>query len=76
MPSNLPPGCSSPDGAIDHALETALDTLNANTETPEIADALNSLLPAITAIWNAAYEAGRRDGDMEAAQRLDGRAAP
>lgn len=27
MASNLPPGCSSPDGGIDHALETKLEEL-------------------------------------------------
>lgn len=47
MPSNLPPGCTSADGGIDHAMEAALDDLCQAVETVEGARALQALAPII-----------------------------
>lgn len=44
MASNLPPGCSSADGGIDHVLETQLETLCDMITTVEMADELIQLV--------------------------------
>lgn len=45
--SNLPPGCTSDDGGIDHALETACEDLCMEIETPEEAQFLRAALRSL-----------------------------
>lgn len=70
MSSNLPPGCSSPDGGIDHAMEKALDDLCNDIERPEEAYALRAVLPAIRDHMKNSYDAGAMEGRIEAEQLL------
>lgn len=47
MSDRLSPGCTSTDGGLDHGLETACDELCDDIETPEEAQALRAMLPAL-----------------------------
>lgn len=67
---NLPPGCSSADGGIDHALEASLEDLCDDVTDSSEADALRKLLPAVREILKGA----RDDGRFEAVS-LDARAS-
>jgi hypothetical protein len=71
MSSNLPPGCNSADGGIDHAMEAALDDLCMAIETVEQAQALQALLPAVKIMLYTTYSIGHEEGKMEAAQAYD-----
>ena len=48
--SNLPPGCTSDDGGINHAMESALETLCDNIDTVECAKALAIMAPIIQSL--------------------------
>ena len=64
--SNLPPGCSSPDGGIDHEYESALEAFAELAETPERLKVAAAVMPAV---WDAladAFAEGRADGRDEA----------
>lgn len=50
MSSNLPPGCNSDDGGIDHALEEALERLCDKVKSVQMAMALEDLIPAVEKI--------------------------
>lgn len=63
--SNLPPGCSSPDGGIDHAWESALDDLTVDVTTEELV-ALRKILPSLRLVMRDQYHAGRRDAELDA----------
>ena len=58
MSSNLPPGCNSNDGGIDHALEAALEMLCDRFDSPDLALALIELIPAVKIIRQYAFNAG------------------
>lgn len=66
MSSNLPPGCSSADGGIDHAFEAAIESLIDAIETPEEAYALRVVLPGLRTAIDSAYRDGRQEGEMVA----------
>ena len=67
--SNLPPGCSSPDGGIDHAYDGALDLLCDLAQTPEDLALLRRLGEVVLPWVRQAYADGVRDGNDEAAQQ-------
>ena len=69
--SNLPPGCSSADGGIDHELESAIDALAQAIEVPEDARILLEILPVIKKMREDGYIEGLRDGKEEARINLD-----
>ena len=58
MVSNLPPGCNSADGGIDHKYEAAIESLIDKIETAEIALALEKLIPFVENVAKGAYQAG------------------
>lgn len=56
---NLPPGCSSADGGIDHELEAALDRLVEAAEgNPEVIAVLAEMAPIIMKSESKAYWSG------------------
>jgi uncharacterized protein YerC len=57
--SNLPPGCTSADGGIDHAFEQALDDLCNAIETAEEARLLLAVLRDMRTNANASATADR-----------------
>ena len=63
--SNLPPGCTSPDGGIDHIYEQALERLVDAIETSEECEALLALLPGVRQVLATSYSAGAGDGRLE-----------
>ena len=67
--SNLPPGCSSPDGGIDHKYEGALDHLCDVAQTPEDLNLLRRLAEVVLPWLREAYADGLRDGRGEAEER-------
>ncbi len=70
--SNLPPGCSSPDGGIDHEFEAAVERLCDNPAmTPQLLDLLGKLAVPIAEALNEAYREGFRDGEDAKEQELD-----
>lgn len=71
MSSNLPPGCSSPDGGIDHAMESALDDLCNDIQCPEEAYALRAVLPAIRDHMQNSFDAGVQQGRLAAEEDHD-----
>jgi len=71
MGSNLPPGCNSADGGIDHAMEAALEDLCMEIETVEQAQALQALLPAVKIMLYTTYSIGHEEGKLYAAQEYD-----
>lgn len=60
MTSNLPPGCSSPDGGIDHAMEAFCKSV----ETPEAVAFLTALAPLVEQLLDDAYKAGLAEGKV------------
>ena len=66
MSSNLPPGCSSDDGGIDHQLELAHEILCDMVNSVELAKALTRLIPNIQAIINDSFADGVADEKLSA----------
>lgn len=62
--SNLPPGCSSPDGGIDHDWESALEDLILDVTTEELI-ALKKALPAIREVLHVGFVEGVQTAKME-----------
>lgn len=71
MTSNLPPGCSSPDGGIDHAAEAATEELLQTVENTPTLQLLTALAPVLEKWLDSAYNAGYRDGRNEALQEYE-----
>lgn len=69
--SNLPPGCSSPDGGIDHEYEQALDAFTEIAMTPEQVKIINACAPAILIAIEDAYAKGFTAGGESALESLD-----
>ena len=67
MTTNLPPGCSSTDGGIDHTLETALETLCEKIDSVEVANLLGEVAITLNKHLRSIYLIGVRDGRQEAA---------
>jgi len=65
MASNLPPGCGSYDGGIDHELESAIEALVDRIETARTAQMLINFLDAVEATYSAGYADGQMDKRME-----------
>lgn len=65
MSSNLPPGCSSADGGIDHDWEAAADTLLDIAGDTEVLLALIHIVPGVKAVLSAAYKEGYQAGKYE-----------
>ncbi len=66
MASNLPPGCNSPDGGIDHAFESAIEDLCDQIDTPELARNLALFIPAVETIFKAGMDVGEMCAKMAA----------
>jgi len=66
MTSNLPPGCSSPDGGIDHAAEAATEELLQTVENVPTLQLLTALAPILEKWLDSAYAAGFADSRNEA----------
>lgn len=64
MSSNLPPGCTSPDGGIDPQMEAALETLCDAVETVSGAELLTHLAPLVERGLAAEYGLGFGEGQM------------
>jgi len=62
--SNLPPGCSSADGGIDHEYETALDELCEVVNGAHILRLLAKIAPAITEAYSQGFKDGWEDGKL------------
>lgn len=60
--SNLPPGCSSPDGGIDHLYEGALDHLTEAMETADDVNLMRRLADTVLPWVRQTYSDGVRDG--------------
>lgn len=69
--SNLPPGCSSPDGGIDHEYEQALDAFCDIAETAEQIKIINAIAPAILFAVQAGFTEGFKEGSAEALASFD-----
>lgn len=67
----LPPGCSSPDGGIDHEWEQASERLLEEAQTVEVLVTLTKLVPAVKEIQAAAFDEGRREGRMDVMEELE-----
>ena len=63
--NNLPPGCASDDGGLDHAFEDAINELTEKIPNTETARALVELISGVQAIgtkyWDMGYDAGVSD---------------
>lgn len=66
--SNLPPGCNSPDGGINYALEDAVDALLQKPVDAEDLAALSTFVEPLQAVIAKAYRQGFNDGKAEAMQ--------
>lgn len=64
MASNLPPGCSSPDGGIDHAYESALEALCDAVSDAHKMKMLTMLVPLVDEIYRQGYEDGKSEERM------------
>jgi hypothetical protein len=69
--SNLPPGCSSADGGIDHEYEQAVERLCDVADTPELLGVLTLLATVLEAQFKSAYEDGFRAGGEAATVAFD-----
>ena len=58
MTSNLPPGCTSDDGGVDHALEAALERLCDKIPSYEVAKILQAIAPAAKDLVDQANREG------------------
>ncbi|REK56656.1 MAG: hypothetical protein DWQ49_09810 [Bacteroidetes bacterium] len=65
MTSNLPPGCSSPDGVIDYEYETALESLADAVEHTHTLRQLILLIPVVEEIYRQGYRDGKADERMD-----------
>lgn len=72
--SNLPPGCNSADGGIDHAYETALEKLTDTVPNVRILTILTELAPHIENIYDDAFKEGYDDAKMFPEDDDDGHA--
>lgn len=72
--SNLPPGCTSADGGIDHEFENAIEDLVEVIPSIEIARGLKFLILGVADIQRFAFAEGRQEGLMDASEL--GRVAP
>lgn len=61
-PSNLPPGCSSPDGGIDHEYEAAVEALVDAAPRADILHVLKEIAPIIQRVLDYEYGRGYNDG--------------
>lgn len=71
MSSNLPPGCSSPDGGIDHDYEQAIEAFCEIALDASEVRAMNAIAPAIVEAVRDAYKAGFQEGIESEKQRRD-----
>ncbi len=71
MSSNLPPGCTSPDGGIDHAFEAASESLLDLCETADDVMALVAVAPAVLALRRDAFREGVEDQILSNQERAD-----
>lgn len=73
--SNLPPGCNSDDGGIDHAWEAALDNLVQTGVTTEELIALKNILPGLREVMKQeradGFQEGKLEAQLESAQSLE-----
>ena len=69
MASNLPPGCSSDDGGIDHAFEMALEDVCEKIPNPAFAASLSLAMEGLWKLYEAGfgdgYEQGRQDAESK-----------
>jgi hypothetical protein len=63
--SNLPPGCSSPDGGIDHAYEEAIEAFTEIAVTAEDVKIINACAGAILDAVRDSYKSGLEDAATE-----------
>ena len=68
MSSNLPPGCSVPDGICDPALDSALEALCDSVRDQQEAEALATLAEPLRAIMAAARTEGEQNAKIELEQ--------
>lgn len=66
--NNLPPGCSSPDGGLDHEMEAATEDLLNAIETPECAKILTLMAPVVEHALAVGYAAGMEEGKLDRLQ--------
>ncbi len=71
MSSNLPPGCSSPDGGIDHAYEGALENLCEQMQHAGEVVLMERIAKAVLPWVRQSYEEGLQDGQHIAEQRAE-----
>jgi len=71
MSDNLPPGCSSPDGGIDHAFESALESFAQAVDSAEEIRHMSLLLITFRAICDEVFRAGFEEGELAKAQEID-----
>jgi len=71
MASNLPPGCSSPDGGIDHEYESALEAFMEIAQTADELKIACAVMPAILDAVRDSFVAGVNDTRMELEQERD-----
>lgn len=69
--SNLPPGCSSPDGGIDHEFEEALEAFCGIADTPEKMKIACTVMPVVFDMIEDAYTTGFKHGGEAAVESLD-----
>ena len=69
--SNLPPGCSSADGGIDHDYESALESFCDIAQSAEDIRIINAIAPAILTAVHDAYKEGFNDGSYDREHRPD-----
>ena len=62
--SNLPPGCNSADGGIDHAMEAALEQLCDTVATAEVANAVRVFVPLIEKLQDDSFKEGWKEGQQ------------
>ena len=60
--SNLPPGCSSPDGGIDHEFDEALEAFCGIADTPEKMKIACTVMPVVFDMIEDAYTTGHKHG--------------
>ena len=68
MTDNLPPGCSSPDGGIDHAFESAMERLSIAVNSADELRHLSLLLIPMRAICDEVFKAGFEEGELSKLQ--------
>lgn len=66
--SNLPPGCTSADGGIDHAFESAVERLIDSFQLAETAMVLSKIAPVIESTIHAAADSLNADLNLQLEQ--------